>query len=531
MEALFEKTGLAFSRKMHDIENEMLEEYGSEYTDSDRHTFSGQAIRLLVETFGFVKQMIPYYRSTNKMMEQLAFVGETGECRYLAGTVKEPSISYLMFQNMEERQRKNTVLYAARWLEYYYRVYEKAKQPVSMQNKVKEQLERIVKMQPPKKEAVSFMPGMEETMKAVAATLKPVEEEIVYAHADTQFPIRLYRHLDSYVVGQDDVKKSISMAVHQYMNHGMRNNILMIGPSGSGKNYITQILSEFPELESEMVVYVHDASSLTPNGFQGGNVADIFKEFNNLCRLKNRSNKKGIIYLDEIDKIIYPNTDSNGENVNAIVQRQLLAAIEGTTVISGVDTGKILFILGGAFELLHDREKERAVKNRSKVGFLSQNSSCEDVLKESCTLKDDLIAVGAQKEFLGRLPIVVRMNRLGKEELKKILLHEKTGVIRQKQKVFAKDGLKLVVEEEVYDLLAEKMYEEDLGARSARNMMEQVIGTYHFDMLLYGYHKMIIHPGVILRKEKPYFERREERGRKPVRNAGTLKSCVDRIAV
>ena len=354
-------------------------------------------------------------------------------------------------------------------------------------------------------------------------------------------PREITARLDESIVGQQEAKRKVAIAMRnryrrmllddELKEEVIPKNILMIGPSGSGKNYITQILSEFPELESEMVVYVHDASSLTPNGFQGGNVADIFKEFNNLCRLKNRSNKKGIIYLDEIDKIIYPNTDSNGENVNAIVQRQLLAAIEGTTVISGVDTGKILFILGGAFELLHDREKERAGKNRSKVGFLSQNSSCEDVLKESCTLKDDLIAVGAQKEFLGRLPIVVRMNRLGKEELKKILLHEKTGVIRQKQKVFAKDGLKLVVEEEVYDLLAEKMYEEDLGARSARNMMEQVIGTYHFDMLLYGYHKMIIHPGVILRKEKPYFERREERGRKPVRNAGTLKSCVDRIAV
>lgn len=539
MELLFKKNNYAFVRCMREIEDEMLEAYGKEYGENAKSLYSAQALRLLLEIFMFVNQMNPFYRSTRKMLEQLSFIAETGECGYLGGITGNPNIALLMLNRMEEVQRKKAVQYAARWLEYRYRVYEKAKQPESNQRLVAEQMKKIDEMALRRFDASLYLAPGRTPASGKAWTAenadKPKRVENVPDVPDEsdklKYPLRLYEHLDSYVVGQDEVKKSIAMAVHHYVNYNIRNNVLMIGPSGSGKNYVTKILSQFKDLEKDMVVYVYDTSALTPNGFQGANVQDIFKGFDSLCKAKGKSNKKGIIYLDEIDKIIYPNTDSNNENMNAIVQRQLLAALEGTTVISGVDTSKILFILGGAFEGLYEMEKERMKKKQSKVGFLSVGEANGEISMEDCQLKEDLLALGAQKEFLARIPVLVRMERLGKEELKKILLHEKTGVIKQKQELFAKDGLELIVEEEVYDLLAEKMYQENMGARSARNIMENVVKNYNFDMLFHGYKKIIIHPGMITDNEKPRFEGGEENDSRPVRNVGPLHSRMDRVAV
>ncbi len=530
MESLFKKSRTEFIEAMQDIEMEMLEEYENEYGENGKSLYSARALRLLAEVFVFVKKMIPYYRSTSKMMDHLYFAGETGECRYLTAFTGDVGISPFVFSVLDEVERRKTVVYASRWLEYYYRVYEKAKQEKEKQEKVEEQLARILELGQ-KKSADEKMRVLEEEKETEEKTAKKSVSRKGRSRNGAAFPVRLYQHLDSYVVGQDDAKKAIAMAVHRYINHKRRTNVLMIGPSGSGKNYIMDILSQFPDLEKEMVVYVHDSSSLTPNGFQGGNIQDIFKEFSSLCRAKGKSVKRGIIYMDEIDKIIYPNTDSHDENVNATVQRQLLAAIEGTTTIAGVNTGDILFVLGGAFESLYELEAAREKKKQSRVGFFAVDEKENSIPMEECRLKEDLLKLGAQKEFIARIPVVVRMNRLNKEELKQILLHEKTGVISQKQEEFFADGLELEVEEDVYEILAGKMYEENLGARSARNIMEEVLGNYGFDMLFYGYRKMIVHEGVILRGEKPYFERGGENGTKRVRNVGSLYSGMGRSVV
>ena len=122
------------------------------------------------------------------------------------------------------------------------------------------------------------------------------------------------------------------------------------------------------------------------------------------------------------------------------------------------------------------------------------------------------------------------MKRLEAEDLKRILLHDETGVIKQKQEIFKKDGLELIVDDDVYDLLAQKMYEENLGARSARNIVEDLLGSYSFDMLFHGYKKIRIHAGVITRKEEPYFERGDENETENGRNTDSRGELV-RLAV
>ena len=325
------------------------------------------------------------------------------------------------------------------------------------------------------------------------------------------FYARLYKHLDYYIVGHEDVKKTITMAVYRYMQHGRRNPVLIIGPTGCGKNYTMEKLAEFEDIQNEMVVYVHDVSGITSAGYKGNDVQDIFNGFKKACHLKGKDGSKGIIYLDEIDKIIAPNTDSNGENGNAVVQHQLLSAIAGTAVISGVNTKNILFILGGAFGHLEEIEKEK----KTSFGFGTQENIWGKA--NDATLRENLISYGAQKEFLGRISSIVRMNRLSQEDLKKILLHEETGVLKLKMQEYKRDGLELEFQDEVIDMIAELIYKENLGARSAVNIIETLLGNYDFEMLMKGYDKMIVHPGM-LKGEEPLFTQKEEK--KSISNGG-----------
>lgn len=512
MKTIILQNKFAFTKKLREIEEEMLEDYEEEYASDNGGPYRTQALYLLLEVKEYLNLLLPSFRKISCMLEQLFFVADTGETRYLAALEQRLAFAYMMLDKIEPYQRLKTIQYAARWIEYYYRVYEKESTKAAERERVDKVFAEIEAMAAKKMSAEEFKKKK-----------KPLPQK------KSAYPLRLYQHLDGYVVGQDEVKKTIAMAVHHYINYGIRNNVMMIGPSGSGKNYVMQILSEFEELKKEMVVYVHDASQITPNGYRGGDISDIFQGFVKMCKMKGRSSEKGIIYLDEIDKIIYPNTDSNNENLNANIQRQLLSALAGTLVVEGVDTSKILFILGGAFEELYALERQKEKEKKHTMGFYAAKEPQEETGEES-NLRDMLMSLGAQKEFLGRITSIARMEKLGKEELKKILLHEKTGVITEKQELYARDGLELAIEEDVYDFLVEKMWKEDLGARSVRNVMEEVLKNYNFDMLIHGYQKMTIHKGMFTNQEKPYFEG-GKKDEKKNRNVGRLKPAqVGRLA-
>lgn len=179
--------------------------------------------------------------------------------------------------------------------------------------------------------------------------------------------------------------------------------VLMIGDTGSGKNYTIDTLGRYLEEKEKVPVIVWDASRLTPNGFSGNCVSDVIKLFKQKSKEMGVDNTRGIIYLDEICKIIVPNHDSHGENANALVQLQLLSMLSGS-VIEGVDTSKLLFILGGAFADLRKLRNER--KKSAKLGFSIQDepSHCES------TLREDLYTIGMQREFLGRISASSKWN-------------------------------------------------------------------------------------------------------------------------
>lgn len=281
----------------------------------------------------------------------------------------------------------------------------------------------------------------------------------------------------------------------------------MVGPSGSGKNHMIETIRSFSELGFPVVSY--DCSALTPNGFTGADVRDIFKKVRQACSnasVMNRlhgagRNEKCIVFLDEIDKIINFNHDSRGESVNAMVQQQLLSSLAGTEMIEGVDTSKILFILGGAFPRIDDLKKD---KGRPPIGFNSEPETIVD-LKDS--LRDQIVAIGGEVEFVGRIEDIVKMSKLTKDDLRSILMDENIGVFTKKRKLYQESGLNLEIEEDTVEAIVDLIEKEDAGARSAKNILNQFADSqYFYDMKIGGYNTMKIHKGM-LNGEAPIFLR------------------------
>ena len=313
--------------------------------------------------------------------------------------------------------------------------------------------------------------------------------------------------MDKNMVGQDVLKKKLCIMLYQWKYHDVRSTLLMVGPSGSGKNHMIETIRSFPDLGFPVISY--DCSALTPNGFTGADVKDIFKRVRQVCMMASRANQpngigengKCIVFLDEVDKIINFNHDSRGESVNAMVQQQLLSSLAGTENIEGVDTSKILFILGGAFPRIDDLKKD---KGKNPIGFNSGSEFCVD-LKDS--LRDQIIAIGGEVEFVGRIEDIVQMSRLTKDDLRSILMDENIGVFTEKKKLYQESGLDLEIEEDTIEAIVDLIEKEDAGARSARNILNQFADSqYFYDMKVGGYSTMKIHKGM-LSGEAPIFIR------------------------
>ena len=317
------------------------------------------------------------------------------------------------------------------------------------------------------------------------------------------FPIMLKNYIQQYVVGQDSYLEQLCMKIYRYHVLGMNEApLLVIGPTGCGKTYAIEVLKQCKLLKpKEFTIVIYDASSLTPNGFTGESMSDIIKIFKNQAVKDFNVDKRGIIYLDEIDKIIVPNHDSASNNVNALVQHQLMNMLSGT-IIDGVDTSKILFVLGGAFYMLDNIEKENIKKS---IGFSYNDNSQVSLVKEA-SLRDNLISMGAQREFLGRVRSIVRLPKLNELQLKCVLLHPYNGYIAEKKNVFKKCGLDFDFSPKLVNKLVEMAVEEDLGARSVKNMVDVVLKTYDYYMLEENYTYMYLDDSVLDGKS-PYFEK------------------------